>query len=381
MWHPFERRTVFVSCPSDMAPEVEVVRDVVAELNREIPQGERWNFYYWADVDETWSATGTWQEFIPRANDPMVGVFICLMGERIGAALPAYFPLPEDIVLPPWVQFPWEEGADTNAVPLTGTLFELLDAVLDRARVGEGVQTVFCYIKADPQLFGTADLAAEKRGYGFEHCYDLLRAGQKRIRDIASQANYDKQVAQLDRFCTKFFRNDGHPYKCFGSEEAGPHGCMLALREQLLKDLPRILGVVSPAGPRRELKGLAAYQPDDQDILFGRDREIGLILETLRHLTDANSFGGDQAPVLLLHGRSAEGKSSILRAGLIGRLQSGRYRDFGQFITVLVDSVDLAAEDPLARFAAAIDRALENDFQSRLCNVLSWASSGESVGR
>jgi hypothetical protein len=76
---------------------------------------------------------------------------------------------------------------------------------------------------------------------------------------------------------------------------------------------------------RRDLKGLTAYQPEDHDILFGREAEILRVLSGLEELAARTSSDVTKVPLLVLTGRSGEGKSSLLRAGLIGRLRNHQY--------------------------------------------------------
>ena len=340
-----------------MAAETLVVEQVVQELNRLLPEGDRWDLYLWRNVDEAWPATGTWQEFIPRASDPQVALVICLFGERLGLPLPDYFPLPEELALPDWVRFPWDEAAAAEAVPLTGTLFELLDAFqasqhrpLDE-RTGQHRPEVVVYLKMAGDLYSRRDLSSDERAYGFEHHFDRLRKGQVRIRDRKADADYRLQLDLLDHFCTRFLRGGSRPARCFGSAAGGPDGCLEDLRQRLRKDLPGLLAIPSRETKKHDLKGLAAYRPEDSDILFGRDRMIVRLLERLRSLASG-------IPVLALAGRSGEGKSSILGAGLVGRLARGRYPDFGIFHPVLMEALALGTDDPLAQLAEAIDAAL-----------------------
>jgi ankyrin repeat protein len=372
-WRKLERKTLFVSCSMDMDAEAVVVRNVLDELNQRLPPGDRWDFYRWTEIDESWPATGTFQQFIPRTSDPNCGAVICLFGERLGNPLPAYFSCPPELAarLPQWgVRFPWVEGGDATAVPLTGTLFELLDAIPPDTDPSAGrdaglaadeprqLGKVICYFKADRGRFSTPGLAPEQRRYGFEHLYDRLRKGEKRLHDRRVQRAYDDQIDYLDRFSDVFFRKQARPSAFFGSDDTEPDNCLTELHDRLVKDLAPILGVSGPASERRELPGLASYEPEDYRMLRGRDRQIERILDGLRTLARAARAGG-KSPAMVLHGRRGEGKSSLLRAGLIGRLRHGRYPNFGRFQALVIDPVVLGTDDPLRSLIEAIGAATE----------------------
>lgn len=59
-------------------------------------------------------------------------------------------------------------------------------------------------------------------------------------------------------------------------------------------------------------KGMAAFQPEDAGLFFGRDELIDTLIARLQ-----------DHPVLVIGGPSGSGKSSLLRAGLIPRLERG----------------------------------------------------------
>ncbi|QRN99523.1 serine protease [Archangium violaceum] len=66
--------------------------------------------------------------------------------------------------------------------------------------------------------------------------------------------------------------------------------------------------------PKEPFRYLAPFSAEDAVIFAGRCREIGFILERLREPS--------APPVLVVHGESGVGKSSLLHAGLLPRLQS-----------------------------------------------------------
>jgi formylglycine-generating enzyme required for sulfatase activity len=59
-------------------------------------------------------------------------------------------------------------------------------------------------------------------------------------------------------------------------------------------------------------RGLLAFGPEQRALFFGREREIGAVLEELR-----------AAPFVLVTGPSGAGKSSLVRAGVVPRVQAG----------------------------------------------------------
>src|SRR5437660_3997345 len=61
-------------------------------------------------------------------------------------------------------------------------------------------------------------------------------------------------------------------------------------------------------------RSLQAFEPEDAWLFFGRDSEIGELLERLAC-----------SPVLVVIGNSGSGKSSLIRAGLVPALQAGRF--------------------------------------------------------
>ncbi|GAA0411281.1 hypothetical protein Acor_15110 [Acrocarpospora corrugata] len=96
--------------------------------------------------------------------------------------------------------------------------------------------------------------------------------------------------------------------------EPGPvlqrlHEAMLRGDEELLPD-PGRSPQTSDESPYR---GLMAFQPEDEGRFFGRAR----LIDRLRELTG-------RLPVVGVFGASGSGKSSLLRAGLLGKLSSER---------------------------------------------------------
>ncbi len=334
-----------------------MIKAVVDGLNTTLPSGEEFDLYHWKHADIVWNSHETWQEHINRTSDPNCHLVVCLFGERIGEPLPGYFPCPQDLALPEWVAFPYH-GCD-DQVPLTGTLFELLDAVASaqRCKIDEATvhPNVLCYFMVDRGKFDNPHIEARERDYGFLHEHDRLCQGSKRLPKRL-EIDYDRQVDALDRFATAFFREGKHSFNTFGRNDATLDENITDLREKLLIAIPRILNFAQESKVQREPKGLFSYGPDDHDILFGRERSIRNILDRLR---DLSTGGNGQAPVLVLTGRSGEGKSSVMRAGLVGRLRVGTYPSLGDFRTADRTALSLVKDDPLVALADAIESAID----------------------
>ncbi|MEU0031291.1 hypothetical protein [Streptomyces sp. NPDC006335] len=78
------------------------------------------------------------------------------------------------------------------------------------------------------------------------------------------------------------------------------------------------------AEERAPYRGLARFEPGDSDLFFGRDKQVGELLELVRVCRFAAVFGA-----------SGSGKSSLLRAGLIPALRQERGPDRPAVVRVL----------------------------------------------
>ncbi len=111
-----------------------------------------------------------------------------------------------------------------------------------------------------------------------------------------------------------------------------------------------------PAEPRHELRGMDWYEEADSSLFFGRD---GAVEECLKLL--------DEQSVILLHGESGVGKSSLVRAGLLPKLRAlGRrgvvIRPHGRPATALAEelSAELLTADS-EPFSAPFDSVVFRD--------------------
>lgn len=75
--------------------------------------------------------------------------------------------------------------------------------------------------------------------------------------------------------------------------------------------------------PRNPYKGLHAFRPEDHDDFFGRDRLIDVLTTTLETALRPDQQHEKISRLLAIIGPSGSGKSSVLLAGLLPRLQAG----------------------------------------------------------
>src|SRR5262249_3850878 len=86
--------------------------------------------------------------------------------------------------------------------------------------------------------------------------------------------------------------------------------------------------------------GLRPFEPDEDHLFFGREREIDELLRRLR-----------QTRFLCVVGASGSGKSSIIRSGLIPSLQSGFMANAGSSWRV---ALLRPGEDPIGHLASSL---------------------------
>ena len=122
--------------------------------------------------------------------------------------------------------------------------------------------------------------------------------------------------------------------------EPGPQ--LRALEQQVLAQDPALLGPV-PTGPvaraRCPYKGLSRYDVTDAGLFVGRER---LVEELVATLVDRR--------LLVLVGPSGAGKSSLLRAGLLPRLEEGAVSGSESWTVRVV----IPHDDPVSHLRAAL---------------------------
>ncbi|OJF10065.1 nSTAND1 domain-containing NTPase [Couchioplanes caeruleus] len=111
-------------------------------------------------------------------------------------------------------------------------------------------------------------------------------------------------------------------------------------------------------------RGLAAYEPDDAEWFFGRERLVNELLE-----------GVASRRVLAVFGASGSGKSSVLRAGVVPRVARGALGS--EWPTALMTPGD----DPLAELTRAVARSLPDVATDLSHDPAAWAMAiGTALG-
>ena len=91
-----------------------------------------------------------------------------------------------------------------------------------------------------------------------------------------------------------------------------------ALRAASSEIIPEV-----PFEPRNPYKGLRAFTSNDARDFFGRDQLVQDLLKALQKFTTPDQQGQQKARLLAIIGPSGSGKSSLVMAGLLPRLQRG----------------------------------------------------------
>ncbi len=260
---------IFVSSPSDVAPERGRVQAVATKLNRDYEGLVRFDAVLWEE--HFYKADRSFQPQIqkPEACDILVSIF----WTRIGTELPGDF------------------GHMPNGKPYpSGTAYELLTAL--EASKSKGLPDVYVFRKTADAVLPTADL-------------DRRRQAQT-------------QLDALEVFWSEWFRSEeGHfkaAFQTFGNTDEFEHQIEELLQQWLhSRHLlgPRLKWPKEKGSP---FPGLAPFEAEHAAVFFGRDRAID---EARRRLAAAADHG---TPFLLIVGASGSGKSSLARAGLIPRL-------------------------------------------------------------
>jgi len=309
-------KSIFVGSPGDLSAE----RDLVATIIGEAGAGYSVDAYRWdADAFEhSFSGSRTPQSQIPRASSSLATVV--MFSERIGSPVP-------DTVVPPEIR---RFIADNrlaiscrprgNEIPLSGSVFELLDALQSR-------RDALILLRGREPL--SPHLEADERGLGMHRLRSRYRASKAR-RSVFRRGNaeYDAQIDALARLYDELTTKNLWWPKPFESEEQLERELRGWLAEKIglsrtydVDGLCRFTSTGHVLDRDSVSRGLGAARFGDE--VFGRRWEALGLIKRMEQCAQES----DTKPFALIVGRSGSGKSSFAQSAVANEL--ARSTQFG----------------------------------------------------
>jgi WD40 repeat protein len=306
---------IFLSSPGDVAEERVLAERVFRRLDSEFAHAVRLELILWEH--EPLFAHSGFQQQIPRASQ--CDLVVSVLWSRLGTRLPADFAM------------------RAGEPSLTGTEFEIHDALEAYRRMGR--PNLLIYRKtARPQVDLTSSEAEER----------LLQ--YRRLQEFCQRAFYDAQGAAV--VATHAF--------------AQAHEFERKLYEHARRWLERQLGTDLAARPRwtagSPYRGLQAFHAEHREIYFGRSQAVSELMSLLRDTETRATSGESVSRWLLIQGMSGNGKSSLVRAGLLPLLEGRALEGIGLWYQVILKPSDRLEKrpdtGPIGALAAALAQAI-----------------------
>jgi ankyrin repeat protein len=259
-----------------------------------------------------------YQPQIPSPADPACIATICILGERLGSGISRFPDTPRGELPTDLAEYCAHHGISVavepkdygpaHVLPMTGTLFEFLEACRGRGKV-------LLMIKADPNLVRNRDSNPIDRGFGLrQHLASVLASTGSAAATMSKRwSEYNEQIGWLARFYDNvvFAEGGARPHHIFGNVDE--------LRLAVRNWLGRVLEAGDPT-PAQLFKGAESYGVSDWPALFGRDADIRGIIGQL--MSGQRREANSSRPFRVIYGRSGVGKSSLVKAGIAGRLEA-----------------------------------------------------------
>lgn len=290
---------IFVSSPGDVAEERALAGRVFRRLASEFAEVASLELILW-EHEPLFAHTGFQEQILRPSQCDLV---VSILWARLGTRLPADF-----------VQ---EQGRP----PPTGTEFEVRDALAAYEKFGR--PNLLIYRKRAPPHVDMASPDAEERFRQYKQLTEFVRA-----------AFYDAQGAVL---VAHHSFSDGADFERKLAEHA---------RKWLARELEK-------AGARQTrprwtrgspFRGLQAFDADYQDVFFGRSQAVGELIQRLHETEGQERPGERRARLLLITGMSGNGKTSLVRAGLLPFLADRPVEGIAAWYTVTVRPSDVAGD-------------------------------------
>jgi WD40 repeat protein len=287
---------VFLSSPGDVSEERVLAERVLKRLGEEYREWVQLVLVLWEH--EPLFAHAGFQEQIQRPSQ--CDLVVSILWSRLGTRLPANFK-----VAP-------------GEAPPTGTAFEVQDALEAYRRLGR--PHLLIYRRTAPPHVNLASADARERLTQYEMLQDFCR-----------RAFYDEHGAVIVAH---------HEYAESWEFER-------KLSEHVRKWLEREVG--RAAGLPRwtagsPYRGLRAFEAEHREIYFGRSQAQSELIALLRAVEERAEEGATR--FLLVQGMSGNGKSSLVRAGLLPLLEGRALEGIGSWRQLIVKPSDQGAQAP-----------------------------------
>ncbi|MEM1181803.1 MAG: ankyrin repeat domain-containing protein [Acidobacteriota bacterium] len=263
----------------------------------------------------------TMQKNLPRPADPHCRGVVAFIGERIGLPLEDSFELRLIPGIEKWVNpdhgyrllHPWPEDLEERLdklragyYPLTGTVFEVLDAFGTEA--SEHPTAVYLGLIADEPISLDHDISLGGDQYLREKTTGMNRT-QRRAWEDTVYEQHRLAVHNFFRALNKAGRAQ-NPSQAFGDIDRAVSAFVAE----------KILG--APIGQRNPYRFLRFYDINDGLDFVGRKRTVERAVGELERRFERRRSREEDAPPLTLRltGPSGSGKSSTLRAGVLRAL-------------------------------------------------------------
>ncbi|WP_424967169.1 ankyrin repeat domain-containing protein [Dinoroseobacter sp. S375] len=308
---------------------------IFEDMNRQGGRSLGIHIYKYEDAELEDTDSKPIQELICRPDDKLSEGLVAFFGEKIGKDLHSNSDKGMLSDLPDLISgikrngkryrlvHPWIDGAEEDGgFPLTGSTFEVLCAIAGQARLdAQGSErrlpSFLCFASPKEVLeFDDAEDAPWGNDQLWDDTYAQLRKQKKKLRQAQDELSLQRQM--LANFA-QYLNLSGHELRFIPQHDEIEEAYRYWLRNN------GFTGSHAEVGTNPFL-GLRSYDVKDHASYFGREDEVEAAVSLIERAFDTP----DAPQFYWVKGSSGVGKSSFLRAGIIGELVTsfrvtGRY--------------------------------------------------------
>lgn len=327
--------SLFIASPGDMIKLRRMASSIFEDMNRQGGRSLGIHVYKYEDAELEDTDSKPIQELICRPDDKLSEGLVAFFGEKIGKELHSNSDKGMFSDLPDLISgvkkngkryrlvHPWVEGAeDEGGFPLTGSTFEVLCAISGQARLdAQGSErrlpSFLCFASPQKVLeFDDAEDAPWGNDRLWDETYEELKKQKKKLRQAQNDLSLQRQM--LANFA-QYLNLTGHELRFIQQDDEIEEAYRYWLRNNGFTGSQAEVGT-------NPFMGLRSYDVKDHASYFGREDEVAEAVNLIER-----AFETPGAPRFYwVKGSSGVGKSSFLRAGIIGELVTsfrvtGRY--------------------------------------------------------